>query len=179
MSKSKSVLPIVVTEMNGLFSQNPRTIDVPCRLPEAFNFKFAGKAYTAGIRGGIDSPVVEYVECDGDTQPTELEEVNACAIARSILFSAKGALGLTTASGVPTVDIVGSPLKSIALAYEAECAAYDACVKAHSALPRTITGEAMYWSDPREGHSSAACRMLAKHVEHVFEHAAKAHEVKP
>lgn len=162
---SKSTLSIFVA------APHPRTIEVPCRLPEAFNFKFGGRTLTAEISdsspAGFADSYIYRVEHDGETPPTADEFSAADAHATSILATIKSALGIT--GPVPP----GSPLPAIALAYEADCAAYDLALSAHASLPRAITGDAMYWPDPRSGDtSSKSVGMLAKYVEHVVQNAA-------
>lgn len=162
---SKSTLSITVW-MNA---EVWRTIEVPCRLPDSFNFKHDGCLFTAEIYGDTkNGPAISRVETEAGSMSPEVYD-EAHGTAGTILTTIKATLGIT--GPVPP----GSPLPAIALAYEAECASFDACTKAHRELPRAITGEAMYWLDPRDGNSTA-CRMLAKYVEHVFEQAAKAVE---
>lgn len=155
-----------------------RTIKVPCRLPDSFTFWFKqtgyGYAKALALLNDFEEPkATSIAECElavGLDSEGGIHEMDAAA--ERILATAKSTLGLN--GPVPP----GSPLQSIALAYEAGVAAYDAAVKAHRELPRAISGDAMYWVDPREGNSMA-CRMLAKYVEYVFDQAVKAHEEKP
>lgn len=162
---SKSVLPIFIK--GGGFTTD-RHVEIPCRMPDALSFEVA----VPDLKGVQD---VTFWLKDGQLALDEFEchsavvaedETAIFEAAESILATIKATLGIT--SPVPP----GSPLPAIALAYEAECASFDACTKAHRELPRAITGEAMYWLDPRDGNS-AVCRMLAKYVEHVVENAAK------
>lgn len=162
----KSTLSITVTEVSDSGASH-RTIEVPCRLPEAFNFKFAGKTFTALLSGKSWADVIVSsveTENDGSISPFDILDVDATA--ESILATIKATLGIT--GPVPP----GSPLPAIALAYEAEVAAYEAAVKANRELPRVLAGDVIYWSNPADGHTPS-CRMLAKYVEHVVEQAAK------
>lgn len=170
---SKSTLSIAIYLGNFPISgKQYRTIEVPCRLPDSFTFWFKqtgyGNAKATALLNDFDEPkAVSIAECEllvGIGNEDGIPEMDTAA--KSILATIKAALGIT--GPVPP----GSPLPSIALAYEAECAAYDACLSAHASLPRVLSGDAVYWSDPREGHSSAAARMLAKYVEHVVQNAA-------
>ena len=152
--------------------QNTRTIEVPSRLPEAFNFKHGGRTLTAEVSWGRRvGACIERIEHDGPTPPTADEFSAADAHATSILATIKAALGIT--GPVPP----GSPLPAIALAYEAEVAAYEACVKAHGALPRVLHGLLLALPAPDSevatGIYSRSAQMLAKYVEHVVEQAAK------
>lgn len=167
---SKSTLSIFVA------APHPRTIEVPCRLPETFNFKFGGRTLTAEISdsspAGFADSYIYRVGHDGETPPTADEFSAADAHATSILATIKAALGLT--GPVPP----GSPLRAIALAYEAEVAAFDAQVRAYDALPAIITAgsSGLVGSHPADTmsgpESSPAARMLAKYVEHVVQNAA-------
>jgi hypothetical protein len=173
---SKSTLSIEVRTMNGLFSQNPRTVEVPCRLPDSFNFKFGGRTRTAEIsdasKAGFANSYVCRVEHDGETPPTAEEFTKADAHATAILATIKATLGIT--GPVPH----GSPLTAIALAYEAEVKAFDAQVRAYDALPAIITAGSsglvdLHPADTMSGpESSPAARMLAKYVEYVVQNAA-------
>lgn len=157
---SKSTLTIRTEVFN-------RTVEVPCRLPEAFNFQFAGWLFTALLSGKSWADVVVSsveTENDGSISPFDILDVDATA--ESILATIKATLGIT--GPVPP----GSPLPAIALAYEAEVATFNALVKAHRELPRAITGDAMYWTDPNQSEGPSS-RMLAKYVEYVVEQAAK------
>lgn len=166
---SKSTLSIFVA------APHPRTIEVPCRLPEAFNFKFGGRTLTAEIsdssKAGFANSYVYRVEHDGETPPTAEEFTKADVHATAILATIKAALGIT--GPVPH----GSPLPAIALAYEAECAAHDAQCKVLRELPRSIRAPSDVPAHPSDdvssGFASPAAQMLAKYVEHVVEQAAK------
>lgn len=137
-----------------------RTIEVPCRLPEALTVYFGAQGGKFGATAYLSGWKVVDIETNESARDVAESSVS------NALATIKAALGIT--GPVPP----GSPLPAIAIAYEAECAAYDAAVKAHRELPRAISGDVMYWVDPREGSSQAA-RMLAKYVEHVVEQAAK------
>lgn len=166
---SKSTLSIFVA------APHPRTIEVPCRLPEAFNFKFGGRTLTAEISdsspAGFADSYIYRVEHAGETPPTADEFSAADAHATSILATIKAALGITGL--VPP----GSPLPTIALAYEAECAAHDAQCKVLRDLPFSIKAPSDVPAHPSDdmsiGFASPAARMFTKYVEHVFEQAAK------
>lgn len=155
-----------------------RTAEVPCLIPESFNFKFGGRTLTAEIsdtsKAGFADSYVYRVEYDGDAHPTTDEFSAADAHATAILSTIKSTLGIT--GPVPP----GSPLPAIALAYEAECATHAAGLRALDSLPRDIHGltgiAGNHPSDesPLGTPFSPAARMLAKYVEHVFEQAAKA-----
>lgn len=163
---SKSTLSITVNR--GPIIKD--TIEVPCRLPEAFNFNFAGKTYTAILNGHGAELSIEQVDFDGFT-PQDEEFNEAGANAESILSTIKATLGIT--GPVPP----GSPLPAIALAYEAECAAHAAGLRALGSLPRDIHGltgiAGNHPSDesPLGTPFSPAARMLAKYVEHVVQNA--------
>lgn len=171
---SKSTLSISYTTNAGNYSNETRTIEVPCRLPDSFNFKFGGRTLTAEIsdssKAGFANSYVYRVEHDGETPPSAEEFTKAYAHATAILATIKAALGIT--GPVPP----GSPMPAIALAYEAECAAYEASLKAFNALPVALVQVGLCGSAPDSegptGIRSPACRMLAKYVEHVFENAA-------
>ena len=157
MSKSTLSITVPVTPA-GVLS---RTIEVPCRLPEAFNFTSQGETFTATLHDWT----VFKVEYDGTKDFVNYDHANSCA--GSILATIKAALGIT--GPVPP----GSPLSAIALAYEAEVAAYEACVKAHAALPRELHSPSNLNAHPSEREWSGPVVMLAKYVEHVVEQAAK------
>lgn len=160
---SKSTMSIIVPHHHP----PTRTIEVPCRLPESFNFKFAGKTYTADL---LDLALVT-VEPDGDKEPCTDEYNEAGATAEAILASVKGTLGLI----LPGFSATTSPvLSSIALAYEAEVSAYEAALRAHAALPRVLHSFALLPTNPAENDYSPAVLMLRKYVEHVVEQACKA-----
>lgn len=163
----KSTLSIFVS------APHPRTIEVPCRLPEAFNFKFKGRTLSVEVDGALPEDLYPYrVECDAGPALTADEFSEADAQATAILTTIKATLGIT--GPVP----LGSPLPAIALAYEAECAAYEAAVKAHRELPRLLHSPALLPAHPSDimggaGYSSHAVEMLSRYVEHVVEQAAK------
>ncbi len=176
---SKSTLPICITE--NLSDTNTiafvgRTIEVPCRLPQEFNFMSGKWLCTALLSGDTFADyIVDSIESEsglgaGCLFPSEFAAADAKA--NTILATIKATLGIT--GPVPP----GSPLPAIALAYEAECAAYDACVKADASLPNILRGEVILMSHPSDegvsGVYSRAARMLAKYVEHVVENACKA-----
>lgn len=175
---SKSTLSIVVPSKHQPFPTGieTRTIEVPCRLPEAFNFKFGGRTLAVEVDGALPEDLYPYrIECDAAPALTAGEFSAADAHATSILATIKAALGIT--GPVPP----GSPLPAIALAYEAEVAAYEASLEAFNALPVELVQIGLCANPPdSEGPSglySPACRMLAKYVEHVVQNAA-AQEVK-
>lgn len=181
---SKSVLTIQIYLGHFPISKDQyRTIEVPCRLPEAFTFWFKqtgyGNAKASALLSGFDEPkTASIAECElsvGIGSEDGIPEMSAAA--ERILAIAKATLGIT---GPIPAD---SPLQSIAIAYEAECAAYEAQTEAYAALPNTLRLIGMLPPHPSEdvstGIYSRAARMLAKYVEHVFEQAAKAHEEKP
>lgn len=162
---SKSTLGITV-KTNKNYPADERTIEVPCRLPEAFNFQFKGVLFTALLSDMTAKATVSSVETEDEDGVCSDLSAQVDAVATSILATISATLGIT--GPVPP----GSPLPAIALAYEAECAAYDACMNAHGDLPPVLHGDAMYWTDPSNGLGHAA-RMLAKYVEHVVEQASK------
>jgi hypothetical protein len=145
--------------------QNTRAIEVPCRLPEALTFKVV----VPDLKGVQD---VTFWLKDGHLALDEFECHSAVVAEdeQAILDAAESILATIKADlATPNSAI----FTAIALAYEAECAAYDACVKAHAELPRILHGDAMYFADPRTDGGRAE-RMLAKYVEHVVENACKA-----
>lgn len=153
---------------------NQRFVEVPCRLPEAFNFKSGGRTYSVELSSSnLSAAYVYRVEHDAGPAPTADEFTALNAKAQAVLTTIKATLGIT--GPVPH----GSPLPAIALAYEAEIKAFDAQVRAYNTLPAIITAgsEGFVGSHPADNmsgqESSHACRMLAKYVEHVFENAAK------
>jgi hypothetical protein len=157
---SKSTLSIAIPGNITKPWLSARTVEVPCRLPESFNFKFAGKTYTADL---LDLALVT-VEPDGNEEPCTDEYNEAGATAEAILANVKTHL-----------MILGAPvLCAIALAYEAETAAYDAAVRALAALPRVLHSLALLPTHPAENDYSPAVLMLRKYVEHVVEQACKA-----
>lgn len=165
---SKSTLSIFLK--GGGFTID-RHVEVPCRLPEAFNFKYADETYTADIkRDHIGIPYLFQVERDDEEVTSEAEAIEAADVAERILSTIKAALGI----GGPVPP--GSPLPAIALAYEAECAAYEASLKAFNALPVELVQMGLCGSAPDSegptGIRSPAARMLAKYVEHVVQNAA-------
>jgi hypothetical protein len=170
---SKSTLSITVVEpiFKGAHTILPRTIEVPCRLPEAFNFKHDGCLFTANLyESAIKGLAVATIKSeDDDGSPFMFDGTDA--VAASILATIKAALGIT--GPVPP----GSPLPAIALAYEAECAAYDSCVKALHYLPPYLWGIGTTGGHPSDetatGVRSNAARLLAKYVEYVVEQASK------
>ena len=169
---SKSTLSITIAE--SAFQLAPslatRTVEVPCRLPESFDFEFNASgstikavAYLSAFEFPANAVVGDVEQVNGpDVECAELMQERA----DHVLATIKAALGIS--GPVPP----GSPLPAIALAYEAEVAAYEAGLKAYREAPRTITGLVMYLPDPRDGESNA-CRLLAKYVEHVVENACK------
>lgn len=154
-----------------------RTVEVPCRLPEAFTFSAqvpgtGSVKFVAELTHGLELSDVCLHESEpynyGDCSPMlDAAEIRA----ESILATIKAALGIT--GPVPP----GSPLPALALAYEAEVAAYEASLKAFNALPVEIVQVGLCGSAPDSegptGIRSPAARMLAKYVEHVVEQAAK------
>lgn len=161
---SKSTLSITVKTK---WQTDERTIEVPCRLPEAFNFKHGGRTLTAEIYwGNLSNAGIDRIEHDGPTPPTADEFSAADAFATSILATIKAALGIT--GPVPP----GSPLPAIALAYEAEVAAHEACVKANAAMPRVLHSPSNLNAHPSEREWTGPVVMLAKYVEHVVQNAA-------
>ena len=159
---SKSTLSINVWKD----AENRRTIKVPCHLPEAFNFTSQGETFTATLHDWT----VFKVEYDGTKDFVNYDHANSCA--GSILATIKAALGIV--GPVPP----DSPLPAIALAYEADVAAWDASVKALQSLPRELQNPSHIPTHPseRQTYVAGAVAMLAKYVEHVVEQAAK---VKP
>lgn len=174
---SKSTLSITIpahfTEGNTYIGK--RTIEVPCRLPDSFTFRFkqgenisTGVAYLAGLPK--DSLVADVELVDGTGSEDGIPEIDSAA--ESILATVKAMLGIT---GLVSP---GSPLPAIALAYEAEVKAFDAQVRAYDALPAIITAgsSGLVGSHPADTmsgpESSPAARMLAKYVEHVVQNAA-------
>lgn len=160
---SKSTLTIRTEVFN-------RTIEVPCRLPEAFNFKYDGCLFTANLyESSIKGLAVATIESEDDDGSPDMFE-GTDAVAESILATIKAALGIT--GPVPP----GSPLPAIALAYEAEVAAYEASLKAFNALPVELVQVGLCGAAPDSegpmGIRSPAARMLAKYVEHVVQNAA-------
>lgn len=151
-------------------AENMRTIEVPCRLPEAFNFKHDGCLFTANLYEsavkGISVATIESEQDDGS--PSMFDGTDA--VAESILATIKAALGIT--GPVPP----GSPLPAIALAYEAELAMYEAHRKVLEAMPRDVYSASANAQHPLDetatGIRSIAARMLAKYVAHVVENAA-------
>ena len=68
MSKSTLSITVPAGFTEGATYTFARTVEVPCRLPEAFNFKFAGKTYTAIARAmELDAVVRNLV--DGGLSP--------------------------------------------------------------------------------------------------------------
>lgn len=163
---SKSTLSITVKTP---YQTDERTIKVPYRLPEAFNFKSGGRTYSVEISSSNLSDAYVYrVEHDTGPAPTADEFTALDAKAQAILTTIKATLGI--AGHVPP----GSPLPAIALAYEAECAAYEAQMEAMKTLPMALRSPALMNAHPSEREWSGPVVMLAKYVEHVFENAAKA-----
>lgn len=161
---SKSTLRIFLK--GGGFTID-RHVEVPCRLPDSFNFKHGGRTLTAEIYwGNLSNAGIDRIEHDGPTPPTADEFSAADAFATSILATIKAALGIT--GPVPP----GSPLPAIALAYEAECAAYEAQTEAMKALPMTLRSPALMNAHPSEREWSGPVAMLAKYVDHVVQNAA-------
>lgn len=167
MSKSTLSITIPNLPISGLAPY--RAVHVPCRLPEAFNFKAAGKTYTAILKGGTANVSVEQVDFDGFT-PQDEEFNEAGATAEAILEDAKRRLGLLPMEGR------GPVLQFIALAYEAECESHNAQFKALQALPRELQNPGLVSTHPseRETYAGGAVGMLAKYVEWVLEQACKA-----
>lgn len=160
---SKSTLSITVG----------RTIEVPSRLPEAFNFMFKGVLFTALLSDMTAKAIVSSVETEDEDGVCSDLAAQVDAVATSILATIKATLGIT--GPVPP----GSPLPAIALAYEAEVAAYDAAVKALQSLPRVLHSPSLLPNHPSEvttDYWSPACMMLSTYIEHVVESAAKAVE---
>jgi hypothetical protein len=174
---SKSTLSIAVPFYNDP-NVSHRTIEVPCRLPEAFNFWFHlegfGNAKATALIDDYEETAAATVGeievavgSDRDSQTT----INAAAREASIIFGRiRSGLHLSPFKAVGSTQV----LTAIALAYEAEVAAYDLAISAHALLPRVLVGDAMYWRDPREDDSGRAVLMLRKYVEHVVEQACKA-----
>lgn len=168
---SKSTLTI----RTGVFN---RTVEVPCRLPEAFTFWFHlpgyGKAkataYLTGFDNLLSGPTVDDVELEvGIGSEDGIPEMDA--VAGVILGAIKSQLGIYGG------DMSATCLPAIALAYEAEVAAYDAAVKAHASLPRVLHSPALVKPHPDDReyrYKGDAALMLAKYVEHVVEQACKA-----
>jgi methionine synthase II (cobalamin-independent) len=169
---SKSTLSIILDSSLPTYLQ--RTIGVPCRLPEAFNFRLSGRTYTATVYAseGMADACIDLVEFDGAEAPNAPEFDAAEFAAKGVLATIKATLGIT--GPVPP----GSPLPAIALAYESEVAAYEACVKAHRNLPPALHSMGITISHPDDpsayGYVSRATKMLAKYVEYVVEQACKA-----
>lgn len=167
---SKSTLEITV--WSGPNQNIPRTYYVPCRLPEAFNFRHGGWVFTANLYGDtVNGPAVSSVETEADDGVSSDHHDGALEAADAILATIKATLGIT--GPVPP----GSPLPAIALAYEAECAAHSAQLRAYAVLPRTACSGSIIPPHPSDevatGIYSPAARMLAKYVEYVVEQAAK------
>jgi hypothetical protein len=165
---SKSTLSIIVPGPGPIPT---RTVEVPCRLPEAFTFTafLGGKTLpVTAFLTRLDDPRAAAVnEVDG---PGLVEEIEA--IADGVLSNAKAALGIGV--GAEYLAAANGVLTAIATAYEAEVAAYDAAVKAHAALPRRLHSLALLPAHPSESALSRSVLMLAKYVEYIFEEACAA-----
>lgn len=171
---SKSTLSIIVREAANLHSPNfsTRTVEVPCRLPDSFNFKFHDFHTTlraVAYLSGCDNPATASVSDVELVQGPDIE----CSklmheLAEACLWRAQAYLGI----GDPLP--AGSPLPAIATAYEAEVAAYAAGVLAYHELPRRLFSMALVPTHPSESAMSPAVLMLAKYVEYVFEQACAA-----
>lgn len=174
MSKSTLSITLPAAAYQTSPKMTSRTVEVPCRLPESFNFKFAAFGTTlkaTAYLSGFDAPAAATVGSVELVQGPDVEcEVLMTELAESILATIKAALGIT--GPVPP----GSPLPAIALAYEAECAAYNAFVKAYAAAPPAVRSLGMVPNEPSDetatGIHSPSARLLAKYVEHVVEQAA-------
>lgn len=161
---SKSTLSIIVPGPGPIPT---RTVKVPCRPPESFTVHFTAGGQQYGATAYVTDGRVVDIETNEDHREAACDAVDA------VWQTIRSALGIS--GPVPP----GSPLPAIALAYEAECAAYDACVKAHSALPRVLHSPALLTPshpDDAAGYAnvSRASKMLAKYVEYVVEQACKA-----
>lgn len=167
MSMSKPTLSIRIPDhfTEGNTHICGRTIEVPCRLPEAFTVRFAAKGSRWGATAYVTDGKISDIETNEDVRDEAQEAIDAAWL--TILAT----LGIT--GPVPP----GSPLPAIALAYEAEVAAYEASLKAFNALPVELVHVGLCGSHPDSesptGIYSPAARMLAKYVEHVVEQAAK------
>lgn len=172
---SKSTLSITVPHHHP----PTRTVEVPCRLPEAFEFKAAvnGKAIpTTAFLCDFATPATAHISAT--EVPSSYEEAPGEAVAVKvaadcILATAKQSLGLV----LPGFSATTPPtLRAIALAYEAECAAHDAQCKALWALPRPLQNPGLVGTHPseRESYSGGAVGMLAQYVAWVFEQACDA-----
>lgn len=164
---SKSTLNIHVPGSSaGYF----RTVEAPCRLPEAFNFKSGGFSFTADLSGTSPASFeVSNVESEV-AGLSEVENEIAAWAADAILADAKRRLGLLPMEGR------GDVLPAIALAYEAECASHNAQFLALQALPRALQNPGLVSTHPseRESYSGGAVGMLAQYVAWVFEQACDA-----
>lgn len=173
---SKSVLPIVVMQptFTGSTVGLPRTIEVPCRFPESFSMRLAAFGTTLNVVAYVnhwDDPSAASI---GDVELVQGPDVECEAfmreMAEAVLERAKARLGLVDTGHSANYE----PLPSIALAYEAEVAAYDAAVKAHAALPRALHSPALLKSHPADRdyrYKGDAALLLAAYVTYVFEQA--------
>ena len=162
---SKSTLSIFLK--GGGFTVD-RTVEIPCRLPESFDFD----VFVAG-HGIIRC--VAYLT-DGAISDTEATDYEGFDISHKMESTASVILGAAkTQLDRNGGDMSATPLPAIALAYEAECAAHDAQVKALRSLPRAMQNPGMVFTHPseRETYAGGAVGMLAKYVEWVFEQACK------
>lgn len=175
---SKSTLSITVStppESSRTGMTTFRTVEIPCRLPEAFDFSIHAPghgvvkctAYLAGFNVPREATVGD-VEAEGYSGFDLSHLMDAGA--QAILADAKRRLGLLSMEGR------GDALATIALAYEAEVASHFAQFKALQALPRALQSPGLVSTHPseRETYAGGAVGMLAKYVEWVFEQACKA-----
>jgi hypothetical protein len=167
---SKSTLSIIVPVYNDPNIAH-RTIEVPCRLPEAFTFWFHLPHYGAAkATAYLSEWELDEMEVTVGLPISEAEPIAASA-ADSLLASVKSVLGLSPSTHSVAADVI---LSAIALAYESEVAAYDAALKAYAALPGYLYSLALAPNHPAENDYSPAVLMLRKYVEHVVEQACKA-----
>lgn len=152
-----------------------RVVQVPCRLPDSFTFWFHlptyGKAKATALLHDYDEPaaaMIGEIEVEVGVERDSQATVSAAGRAASAIMG-EAMAQLTSQSDA---------LVLIASAYEAEASAYDACVKAHAALPRRLHSPALLPRHPSEegaaGITSPAVLMLRKYVEYVFEEACAA-----
>lgn len=175
MSKSTLSIAVPTPAYPSSSHMASRTVEVPCRLPEAFDFAFSafgGTIKAVAYLSNWDSPAKAVV---GDWEMTSGPDVECADLmtkhSEAILTTVKSVLGLSPQTHSVAAAAILAP---IALAYEAEVAAYDAAVKAHAALPRVLHSLALLPTNPAENDYSPAVLMFRKYVEHVVEQACKA-----
>lgn len=171
---SKSTLSITVPATH--FSSE-RTVEVPCRLPEAFNFSMFvpghGLVKCAAYLNAANIPNSAYIHEVESIDDDDMSASLAMDDAAGVIFRvARQNLGMHMVAPPQCLDT----LRAIALAYEAECAAHDAQVKALRELPRALQNPGLVPTHPseREPYSGGAVGMLAQYVAWVFEQACDA-----